>query len=203
MGDAGARLSRKLPEIAVEAAMVVFAVLAAFGIDEWRETRQLRQFAAAARSAVETELAENLAEFRAMQSALTTLTQQLEAQLEQAHRAVREDRADLDRALDLNLRLPQISTAAWRVAQGSQAAPYFDYGWLIQVSRIYEVYEGYADVRGQVVADFGRILARRGAFEHEMTPAETVEVLEPLSGNLALLSLLHREVQGGLESLVE
>ena len=203
MGDAGATLSRKLPEIAVEAAMVVFAVLAAFGIDEWRETRQLRQFAVSARSAVETELAENLAEFRAMQSALTTLTEQLEAQLEQAHRAVREDRADLDGALDLNLRLPQISTAAWRVAQGSQAAPYFDYGWLIQVSRIYEVYEGYADVRGQVVADFGRILARRGAFEHEMTPAETVEVLEPLSGNLALLSLLHREVQGGLESLVE
>ena len=203
MGDAGATLSRKLPEIAVEAAMVVFAVLAAFGIDEWRETRQLRQFAVSARSAVETELAENLAEFRAMQSALTTLTEQLEAQLEQAHRAVREDRADLDGALELNLRLPQISTAAWRVAQGSQAAPYFDYGWLIQVSRIYEVYEGYADVRGQVVADFGRILARRGAFEHEMTPAETVEVLEPLSGNLALLSLLHREVQGGLESLVE
>lgn len=203
MGDAGATLSRKLPEIAVEAAMVVFAVLAAFGIDEWRETRQLRQFAVSARSAVETELAENLAEFRAMQSVLTTLTEQLEAQLEQAHRAVQEDRADLDGALDLNLRLPQISTAAWRVAQGSQAAPYFDYGWLIQVSRIYEVYEGYADVRGQVVADFGRILARRGAFEHEMTPAETVEVLEPLSGNLALLSLLHREVQGGLESLVE
>ena len=203
MGDASATLSRKLPEIAVEAAMVVFAVLAAFGIDEWRETRQLRQFAVSARSAVETELAENLAEFRAMQSALTTLTGQLEAQLEQAHRAVREDRTDLDGALDLNLRLPQISTAAWRVAQGSQAAPYFDYGWLIQVSRIYEVYEGYADVRGQVVADFGRILARRGAFEHEMTPAETVEVLEPLSGNLALLSLLHREVQGGLESLVE
>lgn len=203
MVEAGSRLRRKLPEIAVEATMVVFAVLIAFGVDEWRETRQLRGFAAVARRAVETELAENLAEFRAAQPALTTLTGQLEAQLGQVYGAVPDDRAGPDAALNLNFRLPRASTAAWRVAQGSQAAPYFDYDWLIQVSRLYELYDGYADVRRQVVSDFGRLLTRQGALPQSMTPAEFVEVVEPLNGNLRMLNVLHEEVQRGLESLVE
>lgn len=200
MADTGAALRRKLPEIAIEAAMVMFAVFAAFGVEEWRETRQLRQFAVVARSAVETELAENLAEFRTTRPLLAALTAQLGAQLEQAHRVVREGRSDSDVRLEIDLRLPRASTAAWRVAQASQAAPYFDYDWLIRVSRIYELYDGYAGVRRQVVDDLGRILARRG---EEMTSAEFVEVVEPLNGNLGMLSLLHGEVQSGLESLAE
>ena len=201
MGDAaGAALGRKFPEIALEAAMVVFAVVAAFGVDEWRETRQLRQFAVVARNAVETELAENLAEFRTTRPLLAALMAQLEAQLEQAHRGVREGRADPDVRLALDLRLPRASTAAWRVAQASQAAPYFDYDWLIQVSRVYELYDGYADVRRQVVSDLGRILARRG---EETTSAEFVEVVEPLNGNLRMLSVLHGEVQSALENLMK
>lgn len=36
MVERGPASRRKLPEIALEAAMVVFAVLAAFGVDEWR-----------------------------------------------------------------------------------------------------------------------------------------------------------------------
>lgn len=203
MAEAGLTLRRKLPEIAVEAAMVVFAVLVAFGVDEWRETRQLRQFAAAARSAVETELAENLAEFRATQPALMTLTEQLEAALELAYQALRENRTGLDATPNLDIRLPRTSTAAWRVAQGSQAAPYFDYDWLIQVSQIYELYDGYVDVRQQVASDVGRLLAREGAFRYEMTPTDLVEVVEPLRGNMRMLSVLHGEMQRGLETLVE
>lgn len=203
MAEAGLTLRRKLPEIAVEAVMVVFAVLVAFGVDAWRETRQLRVFAAVARSAIETELAENLAEFRAAQPALTALTGQLDAQLEEAYGAVQGDRASADAALNLEVRLPQASTAAWRVAQGSEAAPYFDYGWLIRVSRLYEVYDGYADVRRQVLSDFGRLLTRQGAFPQTLTSAEFVELVEPLNGNLRLLNVLHEEVQRGLETLVE
>lgn len=189
-------LRAKLPEITLEAAMVVFAVLAAFGVEEWREERRLREFATAARSAVETEIAENAGQFRDAQPMLTALTAQVEAVLE----AAREERPDV--SLDLSLRLPQVSTAAWDVAQSSQGAPYFDYDWVIRVARAYEGYEGYAEIRRLVLEDYTRIFARRRAFE-EMGLQDLVELLEPLSGRLWALGQAHREVQAGLENLSE
>ena len=196
MPERSVALRRKLPEIALEAAMVVFAVLVAFGVDEWREQRQLREFADAARSAVETEIAENARQFREAQPMLAALTAQVEGALETA----REGRSDA--SLDLSLRLPQVSTAAWDVAQGSQGAPYFDYDWVIRVARAYEGYGGYAEIRRLVLEDYSRIFARRRAFEG-MGPQDWVELLEPLSGRLWALGQAHREVQAGLENLSE
>ena len=198
MSDGIAALRRKLPEIAVEASMVLFAVLAAFGVEEWREERQLRQFAAVARAAVETEVAENLEEFRTVGPVLNALTSQLDELLQ----AARGGSVERHEELNLGLRFPRASTAAWRAAQGSQAAPYFDYDWVIRVSRVYELYEGYADARRQVLEDYSRIVVRQ-ASSRGMTPAEFLERFEPLSGSLWMLGQLHREMQGGLERLVE
>ena len=197
MTEGIATLRRKLPEIAIEAAMVVFAVFAAFGVEEWREERQRRQFAAVARTAVETELAENLEEFRGVAPALTALTAQLERSLQDARQE-----ASVDGELDLSLRLPRVSTAAWRAAQGSQAAPYFDYDWVIRVSRIHEGLDGYGDVRRQVLEHYSRAFARREGWTG-MTAAEFIEQFEPLSGALWLLGQAHRDVLAGLERLVE
>ena len=44
--------------------MVVFAVLAALGVEQWREDRQLQWFAERAREAVEFEIRQNLDEFQ-------------------------------------------------------------------------------------------------------------------------------------------
>lgn len=46
----------KLAELATEALMVVFAVLVALGVEEWREERRLRTFAERARAAVDLEI---------------------------------------------------------------------------------------------------------------------------------------------------
>ncbi len=188
-------LRRKLPEIVLEAAMVVFAVLAAFGVEEWREQRRLREFAAVARSAVETEIAENLEQFRAAAPALTELKELLDRVL----LAADEGRSV---PFELGMRLPAVSIAAWRAAQGSPGAPHFEHGWVIRVSRVYEGYEEYAVLRRLVVEDYTRILAHRRAFP-EMEPAGWIELLEPLSGRLFMLEEMHRGVQSGLESLLE
>lgn len=60
----GEKARWKLAELATEALMVVFAVLVALGVEEWREERQLRAFADRARMAVDLELEQNLDEFR-------------------------------------------------------------------------------------------------------------------------------------------
>ncbi len=188
-------LREKLPEIAIEAAMVVFAVLAAFGVEEWREQRRLREFAAVARSAVETEIAENLEQFRAAAPALTELMELLDRVL----RAADEDRSV---PFELRIRLPAMSMAAWRAAQGSPGAPYFEHEWVIRVSRVYEGYEDYAPLRRLVIEDYTRIFAHQRAFP-EMEPADWIELLEPLGGRLFMLEEAHRGIQSGLESLLE
>ena len=66
----GDRVRRRLPELAAEALMVVFAVLVALGVEEWREERQLRAFADRARAAVDQEIELNLDEFRSTESNL-------------------------------------------------------------------------------------------------------------------------------------
>jgi hypothetical protein len=46
----GRSLLTKLPELALEAAMVVFAVLVALGVEGWNDERQMREFADRARA---------------------------------------------------------------------------------------------------------------------------------------------------------
>jgi hypothetical protein len=58
-------LIARLPALALEALMVVFAVLVALGVEEWREQRQMAAFAERVRSAVlaEVDLSLTLPEF--------------------------------------------------------------------------------------------------------------------------------------------
>ena len=136
----GQRARWDLGAMAAEALMVVFAVLVAFGVEEWREERQLRQFAASARAAIELEMQENLDEFRSSQPSLRSLLQRI-AVFVQA-----EDESDPvfgDRSFEISLSLPNVSSAAWRTAQTSEAAPYFDYDWIIQVSQVYDILAAY------------------------------------------------------------
>lgn len=64
------KLRWKLAEIAIEAVMIVFAVLLALGFEEWRDEQQLRQLADRARVAVDVELQQNLTEFGLAEASL-------------------------------------------------------------------------------------------------------------------------------------
>ena len=131
-----------LAEMATESVMVVFAVLIAFGVEEWREERQLRQFAAVARAAVELEIEENLDEFTATEEALRSLT----VLVGEVIRADNESDAVFDEFEFPPMRLPDTSSAAWSAAQASEAAPYFDYGWIIRVAQAYDILDAYQPV---------------------------------------------------------
>ena len=53
------RLAERLPEILIEAASVVFALLLALALNQWNERRELRERGAAVRAAIRAELSEN------------------------------------------------------------------------------------------------------------------------------------------------
>ena len=190
----GDRVRWKLAELATEALMVVFAVLVALGVEEWREERQLREFADRARAAVDQEIERNLAEFRSegpslidgrdsMRSMLQTLRDAQEAR----------DRGESGNATaDFAFDFPDISTAAWRVAQTSQAAPYFDYDWVIERARHYDGLETYLDLRDEVVDEISSLIASRDM-------DASVVVVRRLYGRLEVLVQLHEGLQEDME----
>ena len=176
--------------------MVVFAVLVAFGVEEWREERQLRQFAASARAAIELEMQENLDEFRSSQPSLRSLLQRIVVFVQA------EDESDPvfgDRSFEISLSLPNVSSAAWRTAQTSEAAPYFDYDWIIRVSQTYDILDAYERVRDLMLDSMSLVLARGASDAH---PLDFKEDLYQLNGRLLLLAQAHAAIQEQMEELL-
>ena len=104
-------MKKRMGDLAVEAAMVVFAVLVALAVEEWREERQLQDFAARAEAAVMAEIQANRDELR-----------QTGPTIRRSHERVGEalETGSIDALQgDLEFELPDISSAAWAAASAS------------------------------------------------------------------------------------
>ena len=178
-------LKTRFAELAVEAGMVVFAVLVAFAVEEWREERQLVEFADRARAAVEAEMQANVQEFEATAVALDSVRALLGRVVSSG------DPTLLGGSLAFSL--PEPSSAAWQAAQGSVAAPYLDYGWVIRASRAYEVSATYARVAERAIDDMSAVIGI-GA---------TVETITPVYGRLVILSDMHEQVRDRFQALLD
>ena len=180
----GRSLLSKLPELALEAVMVVFAVLVALGVEGWSDERQMREFADRARAGVIAEMQANLDEFQETGPDLADLQARLLTTIQE------EDLTNLNGSMTFNL--PDYSSAAWSTAQSSPAAPYIDYDWVIDVSRAYETYELYSRISDQLISEMSGILGRTPDFEK----------LGAIFGRLAILTELHGQLQERLEALL-
>ena len=195
----GQKVRWRLAELATEAAMVVFAVLVALGVEQWREERQLRAFADRARAAVDLEIQQNLDEFRRTGTGLTDGRERTGTALRALLQVQRGEMVSGSVELDLGLDLPDISTAAWRVAQASQAAPYFDYDWVIERARLYDDIERYLDVTDEVMRDLSALAGSMVAQDVDTS----VAALQPLFGRLEILGQVHAHLQEGMEEYLE
>jgi hypothetical protein len=175
---------RRFAELAIEAGMVVFAVLIAFAVDEWREERQLREFAGRARASVEAEMRANIEEFDATVVELDSVQTLLARVVSNGDVSLLNE--------SLRLELPEPSSAAWRAAQSSVAAAYLDYAWVIRASRAYEVNEMYTRVAESVIDDMAALIG----------VGPTVETLQPIYGRLVILSDMHRQVRDRFQSVL-
>ncbi len=175
-------LLARRPELAREALMVVFAVLVALAVEEWRDERQMHEFADRARMGVVTELRANLDEFEETGPGLLATDAML--------REVTQEE-DFSLLANFNLGLPDFSSAAWRASQVSPAASYFDFDWVIEVPRAYETYEVYSRMADQVIDEVS-------------SPSTTgVDRVRAILGRLATLTGGQVQVQERLEALLE
>jgi hypothetical protein len=175
----------KVSGLVVEAGMIVFAVIVALGVEEWRTERGLRQFAEQVQLSVHAEIEANLAELEATGPTLDSTRATLESVLAEG------DMTLLGSAL--SFALPEISSAAWRAAQVSEAAPYLDYDWVIEVARAYESHEVYARI--------GEDLVR--AMSHIIGPGPNLERVSAIYGPLVILSDVHGQVAARFEAILD
>jgi hypothetical protein len=138
-----ARLSEKLPEILIEAASVVFALLLALALNQWNERRELHERGETVRAAIRAELAENRIEIDAARPALAEIRKRLRAVIDGSEVAEHELTVDLGVSL--------LSAAAWHASLATQATGTIDFKWITTVAKIYELQENYLHVQSTAV----------------------------------------------------
>ena len=188
-----ARLPERLVDLSIQAVLIVFAVLLALGLEEWWDERELQATAAEVRLAVELEIENNLAELNGAEAGLTSgiaAVDRLVGLLRQAQRDGVPLEALDESQVEVDLPYPRISTAAWRVAQTSRAAPYLEYGWLIEQAKLYDAFERYAMVWDWIVEDAANVA---GVGEDDVDVA--LAKVRRLQGHLIVLGRIHAALQ--------
>ncbi len=188
-----ARLPERLVDLSIQAVLIVFAVLLALGLEEWWGERELQAIAAEARLAVELEIENNLAELNGAEAGLTSGIAAVDRLVGLLRRAQRDGlplEALDESQVEVDLPYPRISTAAWRVAQTSRAAPYLEYGWLIEQAKLYDSFERYAMVWDWIVEDAANVA---GVGEDDVDVA--LAKVRRLQGHLIVLGRIHAALQ--------
>jgi hypothetical protein len=139
------RFREKLPELLLEAASVVFAVLLALAVDEWRETRSRNALATRARASILEEIRSNESELRNTRDNNRALLQRIEETLSR----VKQRRGEI--SLDFTFKIAFLSSAAWQTAQMTQAANLLDFDWLRVASNAYELQDIYLTSQSAVM----------------------------------------------------
>jgi hypothetical protein len=142
------QVRHKLPEILLEAGSVVFAILLALGVDQWREERAHRDLARRARETILSELRANRAELQSAHRANETVVNQLQDQLAKL-------RAGDAKSVHTSLELAQLSGAAFQAAQSTQALQFVELDWLVRVARVYELQRTYVAAQEGALTEVG------------------------------------------------
>jgi hypothetical protein len=131
----GGRLRAKLPEILIEAASIVAAVLLAFAVDEWRDARAKRELAERARWSVLAELRANHEEFLGAHAANA---RQLESLQHTLDRWAADPKAE-HTSVELAFSGAQLSDVAWETTRTTQAIQLLPFEWVLEIARVYDV----------------------------------------------------------------
>ena len=190
LSSRGSSLRAKLPELAVEALSVMFAVLLAFAVDQWRVDTNNAELAARARESILAEIAANHSELLDSRPQHDELMQYMTENLEEIEGGTSSEiRVEFSYSL--------LSSAAWRTAQVTQAAHYLEYDWIIRVSRLYDLQEQFRESQSAIldqIGSFGATAAGAG----DMAP-----VLRALRGRMGIVIGLQDGLIGAYETVLE
>ncbi len=147
------RLREKLPEILIEAASIVVALLLALALNGWNERRQEHERAAIVRSSILAELRGNRSDIHTAQTQLQAIIAELSAALDESKPEPRELKVDLGLSL--------LSAAAWHSALATQSSQTLDFEWITRIAKVYELQDHYLRAQNTAADQLGAIPADR------------------------------------------
>ena len=169
-------LQARGPELILEAALIVFAVLVALAVDEWNEGREFRELAEIARMAV-------MAELKGNQDELETSAPTVQAILDEVTDVVqRLEAGEMVTEARLSGELPDFSDAAWETARATGSMARMDYEWVLRTARVYETQELTLDLQRDLLVTFGNLAVREPDLNR----------FTDFRGQLVVLIMLHR-----------
>jgi hypothetical protein len=173
------RLRDKLPEILIEAASIVLALLLALAVNEWHDRRQENERALDARRAILAELRANSAEIRSSRAALKDIVQTLRGALDDSKPAANKLKIDLGISL--------LSAAAWRAALATQASQRIDFDWITRIAKVYELQDNFLRVQNAAIDQLAALPPDGGSGAHEVAAmlVPRFSALEQLAQGLA------------------
>jgi len=122
-------IRRRLPQLLLEAASVVFAVLVALAVDEWRQDRENVQLAERALAGIAAEIRSNLGELDDARDPNHAMLAQLDSALT----------SDTERDFGVQFEYALLSAAAWQTSQVTQAIHFVEYGLVQRIARVYDL----------------------------------------------------------------
>lgn len=173
------RLRDKLPEILIEAASVVLALLLALAVNEWHDRRQENERAFDARRAILAELRANSSEIQSSRAALKDIVQTLRGALDDSKPATSK--------LEVRLGISLLSAAAWRAALATQASQRIDFDWITRVAKVYELQENFLRVQNAAIDQLAALPPDGGSGAHQIAAmlVPRFSALEQLAEGLA------------------
>jgi hypothetical protein len=188
----GWRLRTKLPEILIEAASIVVAVLLAFAVDEWRDARAKRQLAERARASVLAELRANHEELLGTHAANARQLESLQHTLD----LLAADPKARKTSVELAFSGAQLSDAAWETTRTTQAIQLLPFEWVLEIARVYEVQALYK------TAQLDMLQRTRAAVAAFGTTRNVPEIVAPLGSQLQTFQSLGDQLRTAYEKVL-
>ena len=146
-----------LPRVLVESALIVFSVLMALAVDQWRDSRATEARARDAVAAITAELQANRAAAERARSFHLETTALLKAV------ADRKQLPEDDIAYQRGMFNPAtVVQAAWVTAREAATLQTLPLDAVLRLSRVYELQESYAQLGDEIARDVYIDLRRRG-----------------------------------------
>jgi hypothetical protein len=174
-----------MPRALFESALIVFSVLLALALDEWRDTRALRSRAETAVAAIAAELQANrsaVEKAKANHEFMTKTLRELET---------RGEKPTLELASKGVFNPAGVLDTAWTSAQQMEVIETIPYDLVLTLSRTYRRQDGYNTLGMQIAADMYMDLRRQGleTAVREGSPGISVLTMDFANREAALLRM--------------
>jgi hypothetical protein len=179
------RLREKLPEILLEAASVVVAVLLALAVDEWRDARAKRELADRAKRSILSELQANRDELNRSYAQNARHLQDLEVTL----RTLEANPDSKHAQVQLAFNAAQLSDAAWETTRATQASQLLPFDWVVEMARVYDTQAMYKTTQLDMLQRTRSAIAEFGS------AARPADIVAPLRSELLTFQILGEQLR--------